>query len=89
MPGKISMLVAVTAMLMVLSTPADARFGGGGCRAFHRQVRVVFGQRLYGARFCGGVYYGACWRWQFTPWGWRLIKVCGGWFGEPDIIRLP
>jgi hypothetical protein len=78
-------------MLMVLSAPADARFGCGIYRGglVHRQVRVFFGQPFYGRRICGGVYYGACWRWQFTPWGWRLIRVCGGWFGEPDFIRAP
>jgi hypothetical protein len=105
MLGKISIAVPVTAMLMVLSAPADARFGGGGrcdgfrvgrldgppplvgCpflgRPFHRQVRVFFGRPFYGARFYGGVDYGACWRWQFTPWGWRLIRVCGYGYGYP------
>jgi hypothetical protein len=23
-------------------------------------------------------YYGvSCWRWRFTPWGWRRVNVCG------------
>jgi hypothetical protein len=88
MLGKILIAVAITALLIVLSSPINARFNSG-CRPFDRQGRIFFGRPYYGARFCGGVYYGACWRWQFTPWGWRLIKVCGGWFGAPDRIRLP
>ena len=80
---KVLIAVALTAMLPVLSAPADAGYGSNGCRPFVRQVRVVYGRPFYGRRFCGGVYYGACWRWQFTPWGWRLIRVCGEGYGYP------
>ena len=34
--------------------------------------------------FWSGGYYGSCWRWQFTPWGWQRIWVCGyGGYGYP------
>ena len=64
--------MAIAAVLMVLSAPqADARFGcknyEGGLR--YQQVKVFFGQPFYGRRICGGVYYGGCWRWQYTWWG--------------------
>ena len=50
-------------------------------RPFRR--RVFFGGPFYGAGFYGG-YYGSCWRWRFTPWGWRRIWVCGyGGYGYP------
>jgi len=88
MLGKFLIAVIVTTLLMGLISPADARFNNG-CRPLYRQVKVFFGRPFYGRRFCGGVYYGACWRWQFTPWGWQLVPVCGGWVGEPDRIRLP
>ena len=83
---KISITMAIAAVLMVLSAPqADARFGcriyGGGLR--YQQVRVFFGQPFYGRRICGGVYYGGCWRWQYTWWGWQLTPVCGVGYGYP------
>jgi len=87
MLGKFLIAATITTLLMGFISPADARFDTG-CRPFYRQVKVFFGRPFYGARFCGGIYYGACWRWQFTPWGWRLVAVCGGWVGEPDRIRL-
>ena len=85
---KVSSVAIVITMTMILSAPANAGFGGrgllsGGCRPFHRQVRVIFGRPFYGARFCGGIYYGACWRWQITSWGWQLIRVCGEGYGYP------
>ena len=82
---KISIATAITALSMVLSAPADARFGCGsyGSGLFYRQVRVFFAQPFYGRRICGGVYYGGCWRWRFTSWGWQLIPVCGVGYGYP------
>jgi hypothetical protein len=83
---KISITMAIAAVVMVLSPPqADARFG---CRIYegslrYQQVRVVFGQPFYGRRICGGVYYGGCWRWQYTWWGWQLTPVCGVGYGYP------
>ncbi|MDC7789927.1 hypothetical protein PQJ75_30235 [Rhodoplanes sp. TEM] len=32
---------------------------------------------VVGAGFYGAGYYGSCWRWRFTPWGWRRVNVCG------------
>jgi hypothetical protein len=91
MLGRASISAIVTAIFVTLCAPADAGYGSGccagfysdACRPFVRQVRVYYGRPFYGARFCGGVYYGACWRWQFTPWGWQLMRVCGGGYGYP------
>jgi hypothetical protein len=86
MRWKILIRMAITTVLMVLSAPqADARFGRspyeGGLR--YQQVKVFFGQPFYGRRICGGVYYGGCWRWQYTWWGWQLTPVCGLGYGYP------
>ena len=43
---------------------------------------VVIGTGFYGAGWYGSGYYGSCWRWRFTPWGWRQVNVCG-WGGGP------
>jgi hypothetical protein len=59
-----------------------AHFGGrvgfAGRPAFYRggyfpRHRVFV--RPY-PRFYGG-YYGSCWRWRPTPFGWRRVWVCG------------
>ena len=56
--------------------------GGGGFRGAHfRGGRGHFrGFRRAGFRVWGGpVYYGGCWRWWPTRWGYRLINVCDYW----------
>lgn len=52
------------------------RFSGGG---FHRphHHRPYWRRPFIGAGVIGGGYYGSCWRWRLTPWGWRRVFVCG------------
>ena len=63
------------------------RFGGvrhiGVGRPFVRRGvfphrRVFVGRRFIRPVFVGaGIYGASCWRWRWTPFGWRRVWVCG------------
>ncbi|MFD2184598.1 hypothetical protein [Rhodoplanes azumiensis] len=59
-------------------------YAGYGWRRSYWRPRPYWGWRrpwvapvVVGAGFYGGGWYGSCWRWRFTPWGWRRVNVCG------------